>query len=144
VSTNHGSWGVENLDDDVTERKYVPIANRTESWQCLGLVEKDILRPGRLCEVPPSRDVVCVDVSVNDVEDLHPGVPRRIDIDPDVAHRVDDRAGGLPTAAKQVGNANRVRMQELAQYHAYLQRHPVDRLRWQTLTDGVTRHSISS
>jgi len=65
--------------------------------------------------------VVRVNVSIDGVEDIHLRIARCVEIHSDVTDRVDDRSASPTATAKQIGNRNGIRMQELLQYPASLQ-----------------------
>jgi hypothetical protein len=117
---------VDDFDDHVTERQHVAIADPTEPRRRLRPSEKDILGPGRLGQVPTGRDVVRVNVGIEDIEELQPGVSCRIEVAPHVTDRIDDRSTCLPSTAKEIGDRHRVRVQKLAQDHGYLRRPGLD------------------
>ncbi len=62
--------------------------------------------------------MIRVDVRVDDVANLQPRLSGRVEIARNVAGWIDHRADGLAAAAEQVGNANRIGVQELSQDHA--------------------------
>ena len=51
----------------------------------------DVGRPGQRREVAAARDVVVVEVGLDDVGDPQAGGPGRVEVDVDVAPRIDDR-----------------------------------------------------
>ncbi len=110
--------GVERLDRHVAEVEQIAVAHCAKRRGGGRVGEENVFGPGRLGERAPRGQVIGMDVRVNDVANLQPGLSGRVEIARDVADRVDDRAGGLAAAAEQIRDADRIGVQELSQDHA--------------------------
>ena len=113
---------MQHLRCHVAEWKNVAVARAAEVRRGLGAGEEDIFRAGGFRETPSGRDVIGVNVRVDDIEDAHPSVFGGLKIGRDLADRVDDGRRGLAAAAEKVGNAHRIRVQELPENHERLHR----------------------
>ena len=74
---------------------------------------KHIRRAGGVREHSPAGDMIGVNVGIDHEVDFHAGILRDLKVGSDIANGVDDRRRCLAAAAEQVGDADRVIMQEL-------------------------------
>ena len=63
--------------------------------------EEHVFRAGSLGERAARREVVGMDMGVDDEEDPHAGRSRRLEVGLDVADRINDRADALPPQPKR-------------------------------------------
>ena len=82
---------VQHLGGHVSERQHVAVAHAMKLGRGLGAGKEDIFRAGGVGQAPSRRDVVRVNMRVDDVEDAHPRVFGGLKIGRDIADRVDDR-----------------------------------------------------
>jgi hypothetical protein len=112
---------MQNLNGDIPKRQPVPIADSAEPGAHFGRSEEYVFRASCLRQTPSSREMIGMDVGIDDIQYLHPGRARGVEVLSDVAQRVDNRAASFAATAKEVGNRNGIRMQELPQDHLNLQ-----------------------
>jgi len=105
-------WGVprcvEDFSRDVTEREHIVIVNASERNGRVGFSEQHVLGVRGLRQASPTRDMVGMNVRVDDVENTHTSVPGCIDIRRDVAQWVDHGGRGLASAAEEVGDRDEI------------------------------------
>ena len=82
---------VERLEPERTEVEALPVANRVMLVAELGPGADDVARARQRGKLPAARDVVVVQVRLDDVRDPEAARARRVEIDVDVASRVDHR-----------------------------------------------------
>ena len=127
---------VQHVHDDIAERQAVAVVHRTDRESHLGPGMEDIFGTGLACEDAPGGTMIGVDMGIDDEADAHSGVVGNLQVWCDVADRIDDGTSGMPAAAEQVGDGNRIGMEELTHDHAGLPQAPSG-----ALTAGV--HSIN-
>ena len=108
---------VQNLGRDVAQRKCFSFAHALERKRDACLGREHVRRVRRLCERPPGGDVIGVNVGVDHEVDFHAGIFCGLKVGLDIANGINHRCRRLATAAEEVGDANRIMMQELAQNH---------------------------
>lgn len=107
------TWGMQNLDGDVPKRQDLPVANAPEPLTRFRFREKYVFRAASLRQPWPCREVIGVNVGVDDIGDFHPARARRIEIGLDVAYRINHGSAGLTATAKEIRNRYRIGVQEL-------------------------------
>lgn len=109
--------GMQHLRGDVAERKHLFITRSSEWKRNVRMRREHILGAGCLGELPARREMVSVNVGVDDKMDAHAGGLGGPQVGLDLADRIDHGTGGASTAAEQVGDANGLLVQELADDH---------------------------
>ena len=108
---------VQHLRSDVAELEHLFIARCPERKRNFRLRSEHILGAGRLGELPPCREMVGMNVGVDDEMDAHASGLGGVHVGLDLADRIDDRTGRASTAAEQVGDADGLMVQELTDNH---------------------------
>jgi hypothetical protein len=111
---------VQHIDNDIAERESITVIRGMKRERHFGAGVQRILGPRRAGERSPRRAMIGMDMGIDDELDAHPGFVRDAEVWFNVAQRVYDGAGGVPAAAQQVGNCDRIAVEELAQDHACL------------------------
>ena len=82
---------VEHLEAQPADGDRLAVAHRPVLVAELGARADDVLGAGRRGELPPARHVVVVEMGLDHVADPQAALAGRVDVDVDVAARVDDR-----------------------------------------------------
>ena len=93
------------------------VSNAAE-WKrrvCIG--EQYVLSTGGLGQFAARRNVIGMQMGVDDIKDAHSGFVGRFQIGTDIANGIDNGRGRTSSAAKEVGRRDRISVQVLAQDH---------------------------
>ena len=115
---------VQQVRNDITERQAVAIVDRTHWKSYIRPGMQDIFGAGLAGKRPPGRTMIGMDMSIDDEVDAHANLVGASQIRCDVADRVHDCTRGMSAAAEQIGDRNRIGMEELTQDHACLPQRP--------------------
>jgi hypothetical protein len=108
---------VQHRRDDVAEGKHLPVAYALERKRDRRRSGEHIFGTRAFGEVATGGKVVGMNVRVDDEADAHSRVLGCAQVRPDVTSRVDHGTGRMPAAAEEVGDADRIVMQELTEDH---------------------------
>jgi hypothetical protein len=111
---------MEDVGGDVAQLEHVAVTNAAVRPSRFRFGEQYILGTGDFGQPPPCRDMVGVNMRVDDIENAHPGVSGRIKIWRDLAHRIDHGSRCLSATAEEIGDRDGIAVQELAQDHGHL------------------------
>jgi hypothetical protein len=105
------------LCGDVAKRKYLFVARSPEWKRNVGMRREHVFCASRLGELPACREMVGMNVGVDDKIDAHAGGLCRAQIGLNLTDRIDDGTSRTSTATEQVGDADRLLVQELPDDH---------------------------
>jgi len=105
------------LRSDVAERKDFLVVRSSEWKGNISMRREHVLGAGRLGELPTAREMVGMNVGVDDEMDAHAGGFCGAHVGLDLAGRINDGAGRAPAAAEQIRDANGLLVQELPDDH---------------------------
>ncbi len=130
---------VERPEAEGPDVERLAVADRPVLVRELGAGADDVGRTGQRGELAAARDVVVVEMGLDDVADPQAGRPRRLEVDVDVAPRVDDRGG----ARRLIGDERRQMAEPLDPvlgdtHGGSLYRAPGLNVRWR-LTRSITQ-----
>ena len=108
---------VQHLRSDIAKRKDLFITRSSEGKGNVRMRREHILCTGRLGELATRREMVSMNVGVDDEMDAHARGLGRPQVGLDLADRIDHGTGRASTAAEQVGDANGLLVQELPNDH---------------------------
>jgi hypothetical protein len=108
---------MQHLRSDVAERKDLFIARSSEWKRNVRMHRKHVFCAGCLGEPPARREMVGMNVGVDNKMDAHAGGLGGMHVRLDLADWIDDRAGRASAAAEQVRDANGLLVQELPDDH---------------------------
>jgi hypothetical protein len=93
---------MQHLRSDVAKRKYLFVARSSEWERHVRVRRKHVFCAGRPGELPAAREMVSMNVGVDDKMDAHAGSLCGAQIWLYLADRIDDGTGRASTAAEQV------------------------------------------
>ncbi len=103
---------------DVAERKHLSVAHAFERECHLRLGRQHVFGAGRVSEGTSRREVIGMQMRIDDEVDAHASRFGCAQIRLDGPGRIDDGTGRLAAAAEQIGDADRIGVQELTEDHA--------------------------
>src|ERR1700687_6080825 len=102
---------MQHLRSDVAKRQSLFVARSPEWKRNVRVRREHVFCAGRLGELPARREMVSMNVGVDDKMDAHAGGLCAAHVRLDLADRIDDGAGRTSTAAEQVRDANGILVQ---------------------------------
>ena len=105
---------------DVAEFEDVTVPNAVEWVSYVRTREQHVFGTSCFCRCAPDGNVIGMQVSVDDVPDLHSGLIGCVQIGLDVAKRINDRAYRFSAASKEIGCCDGFAVKELSKDHGYL------------------------
>src|SRR5262249_26964869 len=111
------SRSMEDRDQDMSELEGVAVSHTAEWKFHLRISEQHVLCAGGGCEDATRRNVISMNVSIDNIANAHPRGFSGSEIGRDLPHRIDHGCRGTPSAAEEVGCRDRLGVEELAKDH---------------------------